>query len=149
MATDKQNNAWPTPKFNFSVEIAGETSTFQEVSGLALETQPIEFRNGDSKIFPPVKMPGLQKVGTVTLKKGMFTKDSAFWEWYSKIQMNSIARANVIIKLLDENGGSTMTWTLQNAWPVKVIAPDLNSEGNEVAVESVEIAFETMVIANS
>ena len=39
-----------------------------------------------------------------------------------------------------------MTWTLQNSFPVKVTGTDLKSQGNEVAVESIEIAFETMTV---
>jgi phage tail-like protein len=42
-----------------------------------------------------------------------------------------------------------MTWTLNNAWPTKVTGTDLKSNGNEVAVESIDIAFETMKIENS
>jgi hypothetical protein len=41
---------------------------FQEVSGLDIEAQPIEYR-GDSKGFSEVKMPGIKKTGNVTMKK--------------------------------------------------------------------------------
>jgi phage tail-like protein len=143
-----ENSPWPTPAFYFSVSIDGEEIRFQEVSGLSLETQPIEYRHGDDKVFAPIKMPGIQKVGNVTLKKGIFQKDNTFFQWYSKIAMNTISRKTVVIKLLDESGKPSMSWTLQNAFPTKMTAQDLKSEGNEVAVESVEIAFETMVITN-
>jgi phage tail-like protein len=145
----QENNLWPTPTFRFSVSIDGKESSFQEVSGLDLETQPIEYRKGNSNVFSAVKMPGIKKVGNVTLKKGVFQKDNQFFQWYSQVKMNAVTRKTIVINLLDENGSPTMTWTLQNAFPTKITATDLRSEGNEVAVESVEVAFETMVIANS
>lgn len=49
---------------------------------------------------------------------------------------------------MDEGGNPTMTWTLLNAWPTKVVSTDLKSEGNEVAIESIEIMHEGLTIAN-
>lgn len=50
------------------------------------------------------------------------------------------------ISLLDEGGAATMVWTLTQAWPVAVTSSDLSSDGNEVAIESLELAYETVVI---
>lgn len=150
MAGESQDNVWPLPKFYFSVDITdvGEDMAFQEVSGLATESQAIEYRAGNSKVFSTVKMPGLQKTGNVTLKKGVFAKDNKFWDWYSQIKLNTIKRQTVTIKLLDQEGNPTMVWTLANAWPTKITGADLKSDGNEVAVESIEIAHEGLTIEN-
>jgi len=91
-------------------------------------------------------MPGLARVGNVTMKKGIFAKDAKFFTWYSEIKLNTIKRRTVIISLLDETGNPKMTWTLNNAFPTKITGTDLKSEGNEVAVESIEIAFETLQV---
>lgn len=147
MAGETENSIWPLPKFYFSVQIGGMTMSVQEVSGLDSETSPIEYRHGDSPSFYPIKMPGLGKVGNVTLRKGIFVNDTGFWDWYNQIKLNTIARQTVVISLLDENGSPKMIWTLNNAWPTKITGTDLKSEGNEVAVESLEIAYETLVIA--
>jgi phage tail-like protein len=147
MADDKQGSTWPAPKFYFSVQFGDETDVkFSEVIGLDADTKPIEYRHGNSPVFYPIKMPGLGRVGNVTLRKGIFVKDSKFWPWFSEIKMNTISRRTVVINLLDETGAPKMVWTLHNAWPTKVTGTDLKSEGNEVAVESVEIAFETMEV---
>lgn len=150
MAGEKQDNVWPLPKFYFSVDITdvGDDLPFQEVSGLDTESQPIEYRAGNSKVWSVIKMPGLVKTGNVTLKKGVFTKDNKFWDWYSKIKLNTIKRATVTIKLMDEGGNPTMVWTLANAWPTKITGTDLKSEGNEVAVETLEMAHEGLTIEN-
>ena len=147
----QSQSVWPLPKFYFTVTLGSQDSSvsFQEVSGLETETQIIEYRHGDSKQFSTIKMPGIAKVGNVTLKKGIFVKDNNFFTWYANIKMNIIKRETVVIKLLDEQGNPTMTWTLANAWPTKVTGTDLKSDSNEVAVETIELAHEGLTIANS
>nr|WP_246462971.1 phage tail protein [Nitrospirillum iridis] len=135
------------PKFYFSVQIGSNTVSFQEVTGLDSEARPIEYRHGDSPSFYPIKMPGLGKVGNVTMRKGIFVNDTALWDWFNQIAMNTIQRQTVVVNLLDETAAPKMVWTLNNAWPTKITGTDLKSEGNEVAVESVEIAYETLTIS--
>jgi phage tail-like protein len=148
MAGETQNSTWPLPKFYFSVTgLPGSPVSFQEVTGLDSETTPIEYRHGDSPSFYPIKMPGLGKVGNVTMRKGIFVNDTALWNWFNQIKMNTIARSTVVVNLLDETGAPKMVWTLNNAFPIKITGTDLKSEGNEVAVESVDVAYETLVIS--
>jgi phage tail-like protein len=145
----QSTSVWPLPKFYFQVKWDSEVMSFQEVSGLDAEAQIIEYRSGDNPVFSTVKMPGLKKSGNVTMKKGVFKSDNKFWDWFSKIKMNTIKRVPVTISLLDEGGAPTMVWTLANAWPTKITGTDLKSDGNEAAIESIEIAHEGLVIANS
>ena len=146
-----QDNIWPIPKFYFTVNFGSHDSSvsFQETSGLDIETQPIEYRHGDSKLFSTIKMPGINKSGNITLKKGIFVKDNNFWKWYDAIKMNTVKRETVTIQLLDEQGSPTMTWTLANAWPTKISTADLKSDANEVAVEILELAHEGLAIKNA
>src|SRR6478736_1259403 len=133
---------WPIPKFHFRVEWAGNDIGFQEVSGLSMETQFIEYRAGNDNTFLTQKIPGLKKNGNITLKKGIFHGDNAFWDWFHDVQTNKDRRETVTITLLDEEGSPVFVWTLSNAFPVKFTAPDLKSDANEVAIESIELAFE-------
>jgi len=142
-----ENTTWPLPKFYFSVTGIPGTPVFQEVTGLEGEAQVIEYRAGNSAIWAPIKMPGLKKYGNVTMKKGIFVTDSKLWTWFSSIAMNTIARSTVVVNLLDELGAPRMTWTLNNAFPTKLTGTDLKSDGNEVAVESIEIAYETLAVS--
>ena len=93
-------------------------------------------------------MPGIVKYGNVTLKKGVFVKDNKFWDWFAERKLNLIKRRAITIRLMDQDGKPTMTWTLKNAWPTKITSTDLKSDGNEVAVESIEIAHEDVIIEN-
>lgn len=142
-----ENTTWPLPKFYFSVTGIPGNPVFQEVTGLDSEAQIIEYRAGNSAIFAPIKMPGLQKVGNVTMKKGIFVTDSTLWTWFSSIAMNTITRSTVVVNLHAETGAPRMIWTLNNAWPTKLTGTDLKSDGNEVAVESIEIAYETLSVS--
>ncbi|MFT4925255.1 MAG: phage tail-like protein [Phenylobacterium sp.] len=148
----QSETVWPMPKFHFEVQWSGGgegmVSSFQEISGLDVESQVIEYRAGDEKTFSTVKMPGLVKNSNVTLKKGIFAKDNKFFDWYKTIKMNTVPRTTVTISLLNEDHSPTMIWKLFNAWPTKVTGTDLKADGNEVAVETIELAHEGLEIVN-
>jgi phage tail-like protein len=144
----QSTTVWPLPKFYFQVKWGDQEMSFQEVSGLDIEAQPIEYRHGNSKEFSVIKMPGIKKTGNVTMKKGIFKSDNKFWDWFSQIEMNTIKRTPITISLLDEKEAPTMVWKLTNAFPTKVTGTDLKSDGNEVAVETIEIAHEGITIEN-
>lgn len=146
----KEGTTWPMPKFRFEVDFGTELTgvAFQEVSGMDVENQIIEYRKSNSPLFSTVKMPGILKYGNVTMKRGIFVNDNTFWNWHSEIKMNTIKRRTVLIKLLDELGKVTMQWTLNNAWPTKITNTDLKSDGNEVAIDTIEIAHEQLTITN-
>ena len=77
MAGEAQDNVWPLPKFYFQVKLGDKEVPFQEVSGLDIEAQIVEYRHGNSKEFSTIKMPGIKKTGNVTLKKGVFVNGSS------------------------------------------------------------------------
>jgi phage tail-like protein len=141
-------NIWPLPKFHFEVKWDSNVMSFQEVSGLDIQSEEIKYRAGDSKQFSVIKMPGLKKFGNVTMKKGVYKGDNKFWDWLNQIKLNTIKRVPITISLLDESSAPTMVWTLANAWPTKISSTDLKAEGNEVAIESIEIVHEGLTIAN-
>ena len=139
---------WPMPKFHFQVMWGDKEMSFQEVTNLDAQSEEIKYRAGNSKEFSVVKMPGLIKYSNVTMKKGIFKGDNKFWEWFNQINQNTIKRINITISLLDETNNPTMVWTLKNAWPTKISGYELKAEGNEVAIESIEIVHEGLTIEN-
>jgi len=142
-----QDQFWPLPKFYFSVDLGEFTDmAFQEVSGLDVETEVIEYRHGNSPSHGTIKMPGLMKYADITLKKGMFATDNTFSDLMNKISLNTYTRLTVVIRLLDETGQAQMTWTLTNAFPKQITPTDLNSQSSEAAIETMVLAHEGLTI---
>lgn len=130
------------PVFQFTVEWGGSRIGFTEVSGLSDEVAVIEYREGSSAMDSPVLIPGLQPPPVVTLKRGIMTGDNELAEWFQSIRNGAVERRDLIVSLLNAEFEPTVSWKLANAWPRKIAASDLNSQANEIAIESVEIVCE-------
>lgn len=139
---------YPIPKFHFQVEWGGSKIGFTEVTGLDITTEVIEYRDGASPEFSKVKMPGQRTFSNITLKRGTFAGDNEFYEWFNTVNMNQIERRDLTISLLNENHEPVVTWKVKNAWPLKVTPTDLSAEGNDVALETLELAHEGLTIQN-
>ena len=139
---------YPLPVFHFRVEWGGTNIGFSEVSGLNVETQIIEYRDGSMPDYSTIKMPGMQKYGNITLKRGVTKGDNEFFNWWNTHQLNTIERRDVTISLLNENHEPVVVWKIKNAWPSKVQSTDLKSDDNGVAIETIELAHEGLVMQN-
>jgi phage tail-like protein len=139
---------YPLPVFHFRVEWGGTRIGFSEVSGLTQENQAIEYRDGSFLEYSSIKMPGLRKFSNVTLKRGIVKADNDFFRWLSSIKLNQVERRDVTISLLNEEHNPVMVWKILRAFPVKVEGPGLKASGNEVAIESIELAHEGLELQN-
>ena len=145
--TGKEQTAttWPIGKFAFNVKIGSAEILFQEITGLDTEVQ-MEYRAGSSKVFAPVKMPGITKYGNITLRKGIFKNDNQLWEMYSLVKANNFNKTTVTISLLDETSNTAMSWELTNAFPSKMTVNDIKSDNNQPIVETIELMHEGLSI---
>ncbi len=134
---------YPAASFRYSVSFGGDECGCSEVSGLSIEYDTIPYRDGMSRQMGEVKLPGRPKVTDVTLKKGVFPADSKFTEWLMT-HHNKLERKDVRINLLDKTGVPRMTWTLHDAWPTKIAGPSFRGDSNEIAFESITLAYEKM-----
>ena len=139
---------YPIPKFHFQVEWGGAKIGFTEVTGLEVSTEVIEYRDGASKEYHKIKMPGMQKFSNITMKRGTFKGDNDYYNWWNTVALNTIERRDVTISLLNEAHEPVVVWKIKNAWPVKVQSTDLKADGNEVAIETIELAHEGLTIQN-
>ena len=134
---------YPQPVFHFIVQWDGTRMGFSEVTGLTQVKQATEYRDGSS-----IKMPGLRKFSNVTLKRGVVKGDNQFFKWLSTVKLNTVERRDLIINLLNEEHQPVMVWKVMRAFPVKVEGPQLKATGNEVAIESIELAHEGLELQN-
>jgi phage tail-like protein len=137
---------YPLPVFHFQVVIGSEEIPFSEVSGLDIEVQVIEYRDGSSPEYSPIKMTGIPKYSNITLKRGIIPQDTYFFSWINNTALNKPDRRDLTISLLNEEHSPVMTWKVKRAFPVKLQGPVLKATGNEVAIETLELAHEGLVI---
>ena len=132
----------PLKAYNFLVEIEGiNRAGFRECSGLDSAQDPIEYREGNEKYLTVRKLPGLVKYSNIVLKYGI-TDDQELWDWRTKAVEGEVERKNGSIVLLDDLGEEKRRWNFREAWPTKWTGASFNATGNEVAIETLEIAHE-------
>lgn len=131
----------PFFNFNFLVELDGITrAAFQECSGFDSTIDVIEHREGGENTTLR-KLPGLTKYSNIVLKWGV-TDDTELYVWHRQAVRGTIQRKNGSIIVLDHRGDEVARWNFVNAWPTKYDGPDLNAEGSDVAIETLELAHE-------
>lgn len=131
----------PFFNFNFLVEIDGiARAAFHEVTGFDSTIDVIEHREGGENTTPR-KLPGMTKHSNIVLKWGM-TDDQDLYRWHRDTVRGNVQRRNGSIVLLDRRGQEVARWNFFNAWPAKWDGPDFNAEGNDVAIETLELAHE-------
>jgi len=139
---------YPTPSFNFKVEfdiegITDNSSSFQEASGLSAEKDIIAYREGGENRFQ-YKLPGETKLSNLVLKKGFIT-DQKILDWWMDINLgNPVDRHDIKLILLDGKGNPAMTWNLNKALPIVIETSGFEEDNGQIAVEKLELAFESM-----
>jgi phage tail-like protein len=138
----------PFSSMKFVVEIEGiPTSGFPAVSGIEADVAVVDYRPGNDKIPGARKLPGEAKFSNIVLKRGM-TSDLSSWNWMRETLESQVSRRNMSVVLLNEAGEEVIRFNFRDAWPAKWSGPDLNGEGNGVAIETLEIAHEGLSIAS-
>lgn len=151
MATERDN---PYLAFNFLVDLGtGDTGSpqagFQEVSGLNMEINIADYRNGNEKTNHVRKIVGMHSFGDVTLRRGLIGATD-LWEWIGEARAGDqgVARTVTIQLLSESREGTVMTWKLTNARPMRYTAPSLNAtSGTEVAIEELVLSVEAVDVS--
>lgn len=137
---------YPLPKSHFRVDWGGTNIGFSEVTGLTVEHQVIEYREGSSPDFSMIKMPGLRKYNNITLKRGITQSDGDFFKWLNSSALNTVERRDLTISLLNQAHEPVVVWKVKNAWPSKMDSGSLDAKSNDVAIESLELVNEGITV---
>ncbi len=144
MPTGDRNDPFAGHNFLVEFELVGKAG-FSECTGLSMENEAIEYREGNELTTHSRKLPGLAKFGNITFKRG-FTQDKRVWEWRKKVIDGQIQRVAGSITLLDETRSPVMRWKFYEAWPRKLDGPTFNAKTNDVAIETLEIVVEKLEV---
>lgn len=147
MAAANQNE-FPLPAYRFEVDVGGEKLSFQEVSGLEAQMDIEEVPAGGENSFV-YRLPKQVRYNNIVLKRGYLknSKSSTTFQWFKKtlfIDTNldkKLELKDIKVSLLDEKGGTIVTWSFKKSYPVKFSVGPLNSQENALAIETLEFAY--------
>jgi phage tail-like protein len=141
-----QPGTWVDPyrAYNFKLEIQGVVEGhFTECSNMGVAVQAIPYREGgQSQVVH--RLPGRVEYADVTLRYGL-TASKDLWTWFQTAVKGKVERRNISVVLLDSDGATEVArWNLVNAWPSQWRGALLDASGQEVAIESLTLVFETL-----
>jgi phage tail-like protein len=140
------NRIDPYRNFRFRVEIDGIVQAgFRECTGLGSHIEVIEIREGNEPSSASRKVPGRVIYPDIVLKWGV-TQSRELYNWHLAVIEGQLQRKNGAIVLLDLSGNEVARWQFIDAWPSKWDGPTLNATGNDVAIESLTLTCERMVL---
>ncbi|MEZ4881575.1 MAG: phage tail protein [Flavobacteriaceae bacterium] len=139
---------YPPVAFYFQLSLTNtsgkEEVIFKEISGITMEMGIEEITEGGNNNFEH-RVPTPLKYSNLVLKRGMASKDSevVFWcrNTFNGNEGITIKTKNITVKLFDTDKKALKSWVFSNAWPVKWVVSELNSESKNIAIESLEFAY--------
>jgi phage tail-like protein len=156
--TDQQDQeARPFNAFRFALEVKVENvsskvcaGSFSEIDGLEMTIEPKTIREG-GRNNGPVQLSGAITYGQVTLKRGM-TENFDLWKWFERVTTDGSRglRADAEIVVFAPDGSTEQArFILTRAMPVKLKAPSLNAREGTIAIEEMQLVYETLALRNA
>ncbi|MEM6828903.1 MAG: phage tail protein [Bacteroidota bacterium] len=147
MATDKKtiSEHYPLPAYNYQVIMeGGKIMSFSDVSGLEIDHEHVLYRHGFSWAIGDHLVRGQRKPINVSLKRGVVRQRSYLYDW---IRLGD--KRDIRIELCDEMGLAVVSWQVTRALPFKLDAPTFSANGNEVAIESLDLIAHDLRITHN
>lgn len=144
---------YPFTAFNFAVEITIDgqapacNAAFSECDGLELTQEVKTIREGGNNGVQ-WRLGGPTAYGTLTLKRGM-TSSYDLWDWFERAATDPSLRAQAAVVLLTEAHAERVRFAVRGCRPIKLKAPALNAKDGMVAVEELQMAYESMSLQRS
>ncbi len=146
---------YPFTSFNFAVEInvpgVSEkicNASFQECDGLEMTMDVKTIREGGNN-GKQIRLTGPMNYGQLTLKRGM-TETFELWKWASVMLTDRALRADAEVVLFATDGHTERArFVLSRCLPVKLKAPALNAKDGTIAIEEMQLAYESLTLKDS
>ena|SRR5438094_1978202 len=141
---------YPFTAFNFAVEINVPgvstkvcSAAFAECDGLDMTMEVKTIREGGNS-STQYRLAGPVAYGQLTLRRGM-TATFDLWDWFNATLNNARLRADAEVVLFAGDGRTERArFILKRCLPVKVKAPSLNAKDGMIAIEELQLAYESM-----
>lgn len=150
----KAVKVWAPPvAFYFKLEFSKASEIFEmafsEVSGLSETVEVEEVEEGGEPGFKH-KLPLRRKHNNLVCKRSLYPlKESPLSRWVRNVLEGDFSKpiepANVFISILNEKGDKVAGWHLTNLYPVKWELSTLDSKKNELAIETIEFVYNTIL----
>jgi phage tail-like protein len=147
-SSESELSGYPFTAFSFSVELSVDggspfcNAAFSECDGLEMNQEVKTIREGGNNGVQ-IKLAGATTYGTMTLKRGL-TASFDLWSWFESSIADPSVRADASVVLLAPDGSENVRWTLTGCLPVKLKAPPLNAKDGMVAVEELQVAYQSL-----
>jgi phage tail-like protein len=129
----------------FSISQSKNDVRFQTVSGLSVEYDMEEFKEGGENRFTH-KLPVRTKYADLVLKRGMLTDSEVILWCLNAFRNREFKPADVSITLMNEKSAPLRTWNVSHAVPKKWLVSDLNANENAVVIETLELSYRYFTI---
>ena len=134
----------PYLNFNFLVQIDGDSvAGFREADLPEARVEVSTYRDGNERGNSVRRLPGRVEYGPLILRRG-FAGDRTLFQWWRNVADGNLDRRSVVVILRDHSGQEVARWAFRDAVPMKYDPPSFRAQGNEVAIESIELAVESM-----
>ncbi len=152
MAVQREN---PYSNYNFLVDLGtGDTESvlagFTQVVLPEIQVEVLEYRSGNERVSASRMLPGRINYGDLVLRRGVIGALDLY-EWINQIRMGSVnARRNVRIQLQNEDQTATVfTWLFRNAFPVELSFSELDAVDEDILIETLTLAVESVEVESS
>jgi phage tail-like protein len=129
-------------RFKLTIDDA-EIGRFSECTGLSVEYDVQTYPEGGENRYEH-KLRGRLKYPNLVLKRGV-THEDALLKWFFKSQ-DADKRGSVTVTLLGPEGKAVRSFAFAGAFPVKWTGPNFNAGSNNVAMETLELAHQGLVV---
>lgn len=141
----------PFTAFNFEVLITLEEGgplcdgAFSQAEGLDMSMDVKTIRQGGDNARE-IHLVGPLTNGKLTLKRGM-THDFGLWDWFDRVLRDGerhLRATTTVVMLHSDRHAEQASFVLSKCLPVKLRAPGLSASDGAVAIEELQLAYESL-----
>lgn len=134
-APNTKQTGYPLVAYNYRVIVGAIAMRFTKVEGLVWERSAVTYRDGLSFLDgESLSTYYINTYTTLTLSQGVVVADSSLHDWLRQGDGRLLQ-----VQLCQADGQPKIAWQANQAIPVKLTVANLDTQGNEVVVDRLEL----------